>query len=124
MAGFSGRDAFCLTLVLLAFYLYIQSLYSNTARRRTLYILSSGLAMMCLGLSWLGAAVFISGIAFIIAESGRLSRVQADAGMLLGYVRQHWQIENRSHWVRGVPFDEDRSQVRVDGPGHRVPSGR
>ena len=27
-------------------------------------------------------------------------------------VRGHWQIENRSHWVRDVTFDEDRSQVR------------
>ena len=27
--------------------------------------------------------------------------------------RAHWSIENRSHWVRDVVFDEDRSQVRV-----------
>ena len=27
-------------------------------------------------------------------------------------VRSHWHIENRSHWVRDVTFDEDRSQVR------------
>ena len=26
--------------------------------------------------------------------------------------RHHWRIENRSHWVRDVTFDEDRSQVR------------
>ena len=26
--------------------------------------------------------------------------------------RDHWCIENRSHWVRDVTFDEDRSQVR------------
>ncbi|MBI3326808.1 MAG: ISAs1 family transposase, partial [Nitrospinae bacterium] len=31
---------------------------------------------------------------------------------LLGLVRQHWQIENKSHWVRDVTFDEDRSHVR------------
>ena len=31
---------------------------------------------------------------------------------LLALVRGHWQIENRSHWVRDVTFDEDRSQVR------------
>ena len=38
---------------------------------------------------------------------------QADAGRLLQLVRHHWHIENRSHWVRDVTFDEDRSQVRV-----------
>jgi predicted transposase YbfD/YdcC len=31
---------------------------------------------------------------------------------LLALVRGHWQIENKSHWVRDVTFDEDRSQVR------------
>ena len=31
---------------------------------------------------------------------------------LLTLVRGHWQIENKSHWVRDVTFDEDRSQVR------------
>ena len=31
---------------------------------------------------------------------------------VLELVRGHWQIENLSHWVRDVTFDEDRSQVR------------
>ena len=31
---------------------------------------------------------------------------------LLALVRGHWQIENTSHWVRDVTFEEDRSQVR------------
>ena len=31
---------------------------------------------------------------------------------LLRLVRHHWRIENKSHWVRDVTFDEDRSQVR------------
>jgi len=31
---------------------------------------------------------------------------------LLDLVRGHWQIENKSHGVRDVTFDEDRSQVR------------
>lgn len=37
---------------------------------------------------------------------------QASATCLLGLVRGQWTIENRSHWVRDVTFDEDRSQVR------------
>jgi predicted transposase YbfD/YdcC len=37
---------------------------------------------------------------------------QADAARLLRLVRHHWRIENKSHWVRDVTFDEDRSQVR------------
>ena len=40
-----------------------------------------------------------------------LDRARADADRLLGIVRHHWRIENRSHWVRDVTFDEDRSQV-------------
>lgn len=36
----------------------------------------------------------------------------ASAATLLNIVRQHWTIENKSHWVRDVTFDEDRSQVR------------
>ena len=42
-----------------------------------------------------------------------LSGDRADAARLLRLVRGHWRIENRSHWVRDVTFDEDRSQVRV-----------
>jgi predicted transposase YbfD/YdcC len=41
-----------------------------------------------------------------------LALERADAGHLLALVRDHWHIENRSHWVRDVTFDEDRSQVR------------
>ena len=41
-----------------------------------------------------------------------LKSIQADAHRLLGITRHHWRIENRSHWVRDVTFDEDRSQVR------------
>jgi hypothetical protein len=38
---------------------------------------------------------------------------RASAAELLAFNRAHWTIENRSHWVRDVTFDEDRSQVRV-----------
>ncbi len=40
---------------------------------------------------------------------------QASPKALASYIRQHWRIENRSHWVRDRVFDEDRSQVRVGG---------
>jgi predicted transposase YbfD/YdcC len=41
-----------------------------------------------------------------------LASDKADAARLLRLVRHHWCIENKSHWVRDVTFDEDRSQVR------------
>jgi predicted transposase YbfD/YdcC len=37
---------------------------------------------------------------------------RATPGRLLELVRGQWQIENKSHWVRDVTFDADRSQVR------------
>jgi len=37
---------------------------------------------------------------------------QAGARKLLGCARGHWTIENESHHVRDVTYDEDRSQVR------------
>jgi predicted transposase YbfD/YdcC len=41
-----------------------------------------------------------------------LAHAHADAERLLRLTRQHWRIENRSHWVRDVTFGEDHSQVR------------
>jgi predicted transposase YbfD/YdcC len=41
-----------------------------------------------------------------------LSPARATPERLLALVRGQWQIENQSHWVRDVTFDEDRSQVR------------
>jgi predicted transposase YbfD/YdcC len=41
-----------------------------------------------------------------------LTSHEATPARLLELVRGHWQIENQSHWVRDVTFDEDRSQVR------------
>lgn len=40
-------------------------------------------------------------------------REKASPAQLLAANRGHWSIENRSHWVRDVTFDEDRSQVRT-----------
>ena len=48
-----------------------------------------------------------------------LNPEQASSARLLELVRGHWSIENRSHWVRDVTFDEDRSQVRT-GQGPRM----
>jgi predicted transposase YbfD/YdcC len=42
-----------------------------------------------------------------------LPAARADARTLLGYLRHHWGIENKTHWVRDVTFDEDRSQTRT-----------
>jgi predicted transposase YbfD/YdcC len=47
-----------------------------------------------------------------VAGVTSLPPARADAARLLGLVRGHWHIENKSHWVRDVTFDEDRSQVR------------
>jgi predicted transposase YbfD/YdcC len=48
-----------------------------------------------------------------------LTAEQATAGELAEWVRGHWTIENRLHWVRDVTFDEDRSQIRT-GTGPRA----
>lgn len=41
-----------------------------------------------------------------------LAPAEADASRLLTFGRQHWHIENKSHWIRDVVFDEDRAQTR------------
>ena len=38
-----------------------------------------------------------------------LTRPKADAAAVLKLVRDHWQIENRAHWVRDTLFREDES---------------
>ncbi len=40
------------------------------------------------------------------------SPAAVSAEPLLTYIRQHWHIESKSHWVQDVTFDEDPSQVR------------
>ena len=44
---------------------------------------------------------------------------QARPAMIATWLRQHWGIENRVHWVRDVAFDEDRCTVRT-GAGPQV----
>ena len=41
-----------------------------------------------------------------------LDPTRASASQLLCLTREHWHCENKSHWVRDVTFDEDRSQLR------------
>jgi predicted transposase YbfD/YdcC len=42
-----------------------------------------------------------------------LSAREAAPEHLATYVRSHWSIENRIHWVRDVTFREDASQVKT-----------
>jgi len=53
-----------------------------------------------------------------------LTPAQASTEKLAGYIRGHWQIENRLHWVRDVTYDEDRSQVRTGAGPHVMASLR
>ena len=48
-----------------------------------------------------------------------LSATDCPARHLNAYIRGHWAIENRSHYVRDVTFGEDRSTVRA-GHSHQV----
>jgi hypothetical protein len=48
----------------------------------------------------------------VVAGITSLPPAGADAPRLLALIRGQWLIENQSHWVRDVTFDEDRSQVR------------
>ena len=45
------------------------------------------------------------------------SQISLSATAIGAAIRQHWGIENRSHYVRDVSFFEDHSRIRTK-PGH------
>src|ERR1035437_5875861 len=47
-----------------------------------------------------------------------LTPEQASPEDLAGYIRGHWGIENRLHWVRDFCFDEHRSEERTGAGPH------
>ena len=44
-----------------------------------------------------------------------LSATHAQPGHIADWLRGHWHIENRLHWVRDVTYAEDHSQIRTGG---------
>lgn len=50
-----------------------------------------------------------------------LSPEAADAANLAADQRGHWNIENRTHYVRDVTFHEDHSQQTCRDPGTERP---
>ena len=48
----------------------------------------------------------------------------ADPGTLAAWVRGHWHIENKLHWVRDVTYQEDKSLVRTGNAPRVVASLR
>jgi predicted transposase YbfD/YdcC len=48
------------------------------------------------------------------------SRRQTSARTLGRLVQQHWEIENRLHWVKDVIFNEDRCGIRGDNAAENL----
>jgi predicted transposase YbfD/YdcC len=47
-------------------------------------------------------------VVYLITSDG-----DADPATLAAWVRGHWEIENRLHWIRDVTYQEDKSLVRT-----------
>ena len=60
VVGNVDRDAFCLFLALVSYYLYLRAYQSNPLRNRLILGLLSGVVMALLGLTWQGVGLFIS----------------------------------------------------------------
>jgi Transposase DDE domain len=54
-------------------------------------------------------------VTYLITSAGP---ERADAARLLRANRGHWGIENRTHYVRDVTLDEDRSRIRTGAAPH------
>ncbi|MCD5317148.1 ISAs1 family transposase [Kineosporia babensis] len=44
----------------------------------------------------------------------------APPDVFASWIQNHWRIENQTHWVRDVDFDEDRSRVRTGNGPHTM----
>ena len=49
-----------------------------------------------------------------------LSSLPPDAQKLGKIIRQHWEIENRVHWVLDMNFDEDACRIRSGHGPHNI----
>ena len=43
-----------------------------------------------------------------------ISSLMVNAKTMLSYVRNHWSIENKLHWVLDMNFKEDSCRTRID----------